>query len=73
MYMSDYVQQLDNILSSTVEALLKDGGSISRQQAMDKVEREYRIFQNRELSPVERDYLDIVKSLNANAESKQGE
>lgn len=73
MYMSDYVQQLDNILSSTGEALLKGAGSISHQQAMEKAEREYRLFQVRELSPVERAYLETIKELNAKAKGKQGD
>lgn len=70
MYMSDYVQQLDNILSSTGEALRKGAGSISHQQAMEKAEREYRLFQVRELSPVERAYLETIKELNAKANGK---
>ena len=73
MYMSDYVQQLDNILSSTGEALLKGAGSISHQQAMEKAEREYRLFQVRELSPVEKAYLETIKELNAKAKGKQGD
>lgn len=30
---------------------------------MQKAEREYRIYQQIELSPVERDYLEIISSL----------
>ncbi len=70
MYMSDYVKQLDNILSSTGQALLNGPGSISHQVAMEKAEEEYRKFQVRELSPVERAYLDTIKSLNAKAKTK---
>ena len=73
MYMNDYVQQLDNILSSTGEALLKGAGSISHHQAMEKAEREYRLFQVRELSPVEKAYLETIKELNAKAKGKQGD
>lgn len=64
MYMSDYVHQLDNILSSTGEALLTGAGSVSHKQAMEKAEAEYRKFQVRELAPVERAYLDTIKALN---------
>lgn len=71
MYMSDYVQQLDNIISSTGEALLKGAGSISHQQAMEKAEHEYRLFQVRELSPVEKAYLETIQALNAKAKFKQ--
>ena len=70
MYMEDYVKQLDSILSSTGEALLNGPGSVSHQQAMDKAREEYRKFQVRELSPVERVYLDTVKSLNAKGKNK---
>ena len=70
MYMEDYVKQLDSILSSTGEALLSGAGSVSHQQAMDKAREEYRKFQVRELSPVERAYLDTIKSLNAKAKNK---
>lgn len=70
MYMTDYIQQLDNILSSTGEALLNGPGSVSHKQAMEKAEAEYRLFQVRELSPVERAYLDTIKALNAKAKDK---
>ena len=70
MYMDDYVRQLDTILSSTGEALLNGSGSVSHQQAMDKAREEYRKFQVRELSPVERAYLDTIKALNAKAKNK---
>ena len=70
MYMEDYVKQLDSILSSTGEALLNGPGSVTHQQAMDKAREEYRKFQVRELSPVERAYLDAIKSLNAKAKNK---
>ncbi len=71
MYMSDYVQQLDTILSSTGEALLTGPGTVSHQQAMDKAREEYRKFQVRELSPVERAYLETIKTLNAKAKMKE--
>ncbi len=70
VYMSDYVRQLDTILSSTGEALLNGPGTVSHQQAMDKAREEYRKFQIRELSPVERAYLDTIKALNAKAAKK---
>lgn len=70
MYMDDYVRQLDTILSSTGEALLNGPGSVSHQQAMDKARKEYRKFQVRELSPVERAYLDTIKALNAKTKNR---
>ncbi|MBD5336749.1 MAG: virulence RhuM family protein [Bacteroides sp.] len=70
MYMEDYVKQLDSILSSTGEALLNGPGNVSHQQAMDKAREEYRKFQVRELSPVERAYLDTIKAINAKTKNK---
>lgn len=71
MYMNDYVQQLDTILSSTGEALLTSSGSVSHQQAMDKAREEYRKFQVRELSPVEQAYLETIRKLNAKTKKKE--
>ena len=62
------MKQLDSILSSTGEALLN--GSVSHRQAMDKAREEYRKFQVRELSPVERAYLDTIKAISAKAKKK---
>ena len=70
MYMEDYVKQLDSILSSTGETLLNGPGSVSHQQAMDKAREEYRKFQVRELSPVERAYLETIKALNDKTKQK---
>lgn len=62
-YMSDYIQQLDNILSSAGNELLTDAGSVSHEQAMEKAEEEYRKWQVNTLSPVEKAYLETVKEL----------
>lgn len=70
MYMADYVEQLDNILSSTGEALLEGPGTVSHREAMEKAEREYRLFQVRELSPVEQAYLATIKALNSKAKNR---
>lgn len=42
MYMSDYVQQLDALLSSSNRQLLQSSGTVSHKQAMEKVKIEYR-------------------------------
>ena len=70
MYMSDYIQQLDNILSSTGEQLLSGAGKVSHSRAMSKAESEYRKYELRTLSPVEQAYLDTIKQLNQEAKSK---
>ncbi len=63
MYMSDYVETLDNILKSTGEDVLKDAGKISHKQAMEKALSEYRRYQTENLSPVEKDYLAEIKNI----------
>ena len=61
MYMSDYIQQLDAVLTSGNRPLLTGAGSISHTQAMEKATAEYRKYQNNMLSPVEQAYLDTIK------------
>ena len=70
MYMSDYIQQLDNILSSTGEPLLTGAGKVSHTAAVSKAESEYRKYELRTLSPVEQAYLDTIKHLNKEAKEK---
>lgn len=61
MYMSDYVSQLDSVLSSGNRPLLDGAGSVSHSQALEKATNEYRKYQNNTLSPVEEAYLETVK------------
>lgn len=67
MYMEDYIKQLDGILAGTGEKLLPDAGSVSHQQATEKAEKEYRKYQIKTLSPVEKAYLDTLKQLEKEA------
>ena len=63
MYMENYIEQLDNILSSTGEKLLPNAGRISHEQAVNKAISEYRKYQVKTLSPVEEDYLKTIKNV----------
>ena len=63
MYMSDYVEHLDNVLKTTGEKLLQGSGTISHAQAMEKATEEYRKYQVQNLSPVEEEYLESIKNL----------
>ncbi len=67
MYMSDYVEHLDRILSSTGEKLLTDAGKISHKQAVEKATAEYRKYQVQTLSPVEKAYLESIKAIEKTA------
>lgn len=70
MHMSDYVQQLDKVLSSTGEQVLEGAGKISHKQAMEKAEAEYRKYQVQTITPVEEAYLDTVKKIEKQAVQK---
>ena len=73
MYMSDYVEHLDNLLKSTGEGVLIGAGKVSHAQAMEKAKAEYRKYQVQNLSPVEEAYLDSIRSLEQTAKKKERE
>ncbi len=70
MYMSDYVEQLDNILRATGEEVLTRAGKISHAQAMEKAKAEYKRYQAQTLSPVEEEYLKTIKQLGKTAKTE---
>ena len=78
MYMSDYVEHLDNLLKATGENLLTDAGKVSHAQALEKAKSEYQKYQVQNLSPVEESYLQNIKQIekevkrNAKNRSKGG-
>lgn len=72
MHMSDYVEHLDKVLSSTGEKLLENAGSVSHKQAVDKALNEYRKYQVLTLSPVEKAYLETIKSIEKKVKKKKG-
>ena len=71
MYMSDYVEHLDNVLKATGEKLLEGAGSVSHAQAMAKADEEYRKYQVQNLSPVEEEYLLTIKDIEKQAKTHQ--
>ena len=73
MHMSDYIEHLDKILSSTGEKMLKGAGTVSHKRAMEKAEQEYRKYQVQTLSPVETAYLETIKETEKLAKKKSRE
>ncbi|MBQ4437545.1 virulence RhuM family protein [bacterium] len=67
MYMSDYVELLDSLLTSGSRKVLTDAGKISHKQAVDKALKEYRKYQVKTLSPVEKAYIETIKNLEKKA------
>ena len=69
MYMADYVEQLDKILSGTGKDVLEGAGSVSHKQALEKAKKEYKKYIQKNLSPVEKAYLETIKNLEKEAKA----
>ncbi len=69
MYMSDYVEQLDRILSGAGKKILEGAGSVSHKQALEKAEKEYQKYIQKNLSPVEKAYLETIRTLEKEAKT----
>ena len=63
MTMKDWANHLDRILTMSGEQLLQDAGSVSHQQAVEKATGEYKKYQEKTLSTVERDFLSALNAL----------
>lgn len=70
MYMSDYVLQLDDVLSSGNRQLLQNSGTVSHKQAVEKAKNEYRKYQEKTITPVEQAYLDSIKNFEKEAKKQ---
>jgi len=73
MSMKDWSDHLDKILTMSGEKLLLDSGSISHEQAMNKASTEYKKYQQKTLSEVEKNYLDSLKSIEEKANKEKNE
>ena len=60
MYMSDYISQLDSILTSGNRPLLEGNGKVSHADAIFKAKGEYKKYIAENLSPVEKAYIDTI-------------
>ncbi len=70
MRMTDYVRELDRILSSAGRKVLGNAGSISSRQAKDKAKLEYKKYKAKTLEPVEKDYLKTIQALESKAKKE---
>lgn len=53
--------------------MLSNPGTVSKEQALEKAQAEYRKYQAQTLSPVEEAYLETVRSLESAAKKKSRE
>ena len=70
MHMEDYIRQLDIILSSTGEKLLVGAGTVSHNKAIEKAKDEYKKYQVKTISPVEKEYLETLKEISNKIDNK---
>lgn len=70
VYMSDYVEQLDNLIQVTGGKVLDNAGKISHKQALEKANEEYKKYVNQNLSPVEEAYLQTIKQIEKTAKKE---
>jgi hypothetical protein len=66
MKMEDWLFELDKFVEMYWKWVLNNAGKISREQANTKAEKEYRKYQVKTLSPVEKAYLENIKNLQKN-------
>lgn len=63
MTMEDWAKHLDRILTMSGEKLLQGAGAVSHEQAIGKAENEYKKYQAKTLSEVEKAYLESIKNV----------
>lgn len=76
MTMEDWARHLDDILTMSGEQLLQGNGSVSHNQAVEKTTEEYKKYQAKTLSSVERDSLhggDAMLAENSNIKEEMNE
>lgn len=70
MYMQDWIEELDKFASIYGKGVLPDKGKISRTQADKKAELEFRAYEAKTLTPVEKEYLETIKAVQKIAEKE---
>jgi hypothetical protein len=63
MTMIDWAKHLDNILTMSGEKLLQGAGSVSHDAAVEKATTEYKKYQQKTLSEVEKSFLETMKAI----------
>ncbi len=71
MTMQDWAAHLDRILTMSGENLLLGAGKISHEQAVEKATTEYKKYQAKTLSEVEKNYLDSLKQIEEKTKKKK--
>lgn len=75
MYMKDWIEKLDDFIKMSGSELLNHAGKISHEEAKIKAELEYEKYKERskdQLTQVERDFIEHVKTAQKQIEQGQG-
>lgn len=64
MKMVDWVNELDNQIKLNRRKILEGNGKISHEQAIEKAEKEFNLYREREMRTLESDFDIMVKTLN---------
>lgn len=67
MTMEDWVKELDNQIIQNKRKLLEGKGKISHQEAIEKAEKEFILYREREMKQLESDFDKMIKLLNDNS------
>ncbi len=63
MTMQDWIEELDRQLLNNKRELLKNKGKVSHKQAVEKAEKEFKIYRQREMKQLESDFDKAIKSI----------
>ena len=66
MTMNDWIDELDNQIVQNKRKLLEGKGKISHQEAIERAEKEFEIYRDREMKQLESDFDKMVKMLKEN-------
>ena len=69
MRMAGWIAALDNQIIALQRKQLEGNGSVSHQEAMEKSEREFNMYRQREMAQFESDFDKMVKQLPKRGES----
>ena len=71
MKMQDWVNELDNQIMLNRRKILEGNGKISHEEAIEKAEKEFQIYREREMKELQSDFDMLMKTLPNNKESKK--
>lgn len=63
MTMQDWIDELDRQLLGNKRELLNDKGKVSHKQAIEKAEKEFEIYRQREMRELESDFDKAIKQI----------